>query len=258
MSPHGGSCHHPIRLRVTNSKSRKLTDFCCGHRLKRLKRLPPLKKDMLRVKGPDWAEGPTHHAACGTWAGTRVPGASATGHWAETPSAPQGLRREGGGTCVVGVCTGPSKAGSTCPFPTHPPTYLGGSFAAASSEPAARLRRHWTAGALPPGPGPVAAPLPPGLPAVGTGREDTAKETVTAGQGAAIASTLAKKPSLTLWLLPSFHIDQNPPNPAPRMKMCSSWRSSYPSLYKWAKVRPQRMTCLPSQLPPPPQCCQTH
>ena len=160
-----------------NSKSRKLTDFrafCCGHCLKLL---PPLKQDMLHVKGPDWAEGPTYHAACGTWAGTRVPGASATGHWAETPSAPQGLRREGGGTRVVGVCTGPSKAGSTCPLPTHPPIYLGGPFAAASSEPAARLRQHWTAGALPLGPGSVAAPLPPGLPVVGTGREDTAKET---------------------------------------------------------------------------------
>lgn len=85
-------------------------------------------------------------------------------------SAPQGLgAREGGvGLSVLGTRRGRLLVSL--------PTYPGGPFAAASSGLAARPARHWTAGALPPGPGSTVAPLPPGLPAVDTGRGDTAEK----------------------------------------------------------------------------------
>ena len=41
---------------------------------------------------PAGQEGLTHRAACGMWAGTRVPGAAATGALAWMPLAPQHLR----------------------------------------------------------------------------------------------------------------------------------------------------------------------
>lgn len=124
--------------------------------------------------------------------------------------------------------------------PPPVPTYPGGPSAAASSEPAARPRRHWTAGALPPGPGSAVAHLPPGLRVVGTGREDTAKETGNSRSG---------EPSLTLWILLSCSGNHSVLQLAEQLSLTA----------QMGKLRPKRMTCLPRALPPPPpRGLQTH
>ena len=157
----------------------KLADFGVLSLGPHLKLSPLLKQENERNS---WVERP--NSPCCMWDVGWKTGARGSCHWRlgwDAFSSPmpggQGRGREGcvGLSVLRTLSSRLHMPLSTCP-PTHLPTYPGGPFAAASSGPAARPRRHWTAGALPPGQGSAVAPLPPGLPEVGTGREDTAEE----------------------------------------------------------------------------------
>lgn len=253
-----------------NSRSGTLMDFqvlCPGHHLK----LPPSLKQQTHIwrglSGKVQLTMP--HVGRGLEHGCQghLPQETGPGHL-QLPEAWTEAGGGGGGrACCMALRMHWTFGGSLQPVPYprahpsghHPPAYPGGPSAAANSEPAARPRRHWTAGALPPGPGSAEAPLPPELPAVGTGREDTARRWATAGPGSC-CSCLGREALLDTGAPPPTF--PRPPGPT---KPCSlknpevlQLDEQLPLTAQTGKLRPKRIKCLPSQLPLPPRCLQTH
>lgn len=130
MAPQRESCHHLMwqvgkqaQSEDMNSDSGTLSDLRvlslkAPSRIALTSQTGSQKK---QLKGPSWQEGPTHHGACGTWAGTQVPGATVPGGLAWMPSVPQYLGGGGERGGLSGALRGRFHGSPATHSPAHSP-----------------------------------------------------------------------------------------------------------------------------------------